>query len=174
MGVFSKFKRITRLSEPRAIAVDEDLGVLCAPITGRVVAMADVPDPVFSGGMLGKGCAVWPDESVVYAPVSGAVTVAMGHAVGIVSDEGLEVLVHVGVDTVNMRGDGFEAFAEVGERVRVGQPLMRIDRAKIEAAGHPDCVVLAVGNSDEFNLVEVMVETGCVVVAGAPMVRVRA
>ena len=174
MGLFGKFRQTARPTAPRAIAVEASPGVLCAPVAGRVIAMADVPDPVFSGEVLGKGCAVWPVDSVVYAPVAGVVTVAMGHAVGIEGDDGVEVLVHVGVDTVEMHGDGFEVFAKVGARVRAGQPLVRIDRAKIEAAGHPDCVVLAVSNSAELADIALAAGAGAVVEAGEPLVRVSA
>ena len=98
--------------------------------------MADVPDPVFGGEVLGKGCAVWPEDDLVYAPCDGKVTVTMGHAVGLQSDSGIEVLVHVGVDTVNMNGDGFEGFVKADDVVKAGQPILKIDRAKIAAAGY--------------------------------------
>ena len=101
--------------------------------------MADVPDPVFSGEVLGKGCAVWPEDDLVYAPCDGKVPVTMGHAVGLQSDSGIEVLAHVGVDTVNMNGDGFEGFVKADDVVKAGQPMLKIDRAKIAAAGYMDC-----------------------------------
>lgn len=117
---------------------------------GKVIKMADVPDPVFGGEVLGKGCAVWPEDDLVYAPCDGKVTVTMGHAVGLQSDSGIEVLVHVGVDTVNMNGDGFEGFVKADDVVKAGQPMLKIDRAKIAAAGYKDCVVVAVSNTAEF------------------------
>ncbi len=120
--------------------------------------MADVPDPVFGGEVLGKGCAVWPEDDLVYAPCDGKVTVTMGHAVGLQSDSGIEVLVHVGVDTVNMNGDGFEGFVKAYDVVKAGQPILKIDRAKIAAAGYKDCVVVAVSNTAEFADVELTVE----------------
>ena len=114
--------------------------MLCSPVKGKVIKMADVPDPVFGGEVLGKGCAVWPEDDLVYAPCDGKVTVTMGHAVGLQSDSGIEVLVHVGVDTVNMNGDGFEGFVKADDVVKAGQPILKIDRAKIAAAGYKDCV----------------------------------
>ncbi len=87
--------------------------------------MADVPDPVFGGEVLGKGCAVWPEDDLVYAPCDGKVTVTMGHAVGLQSDSGIEVLVHVGVDTVNMNGDGFEGFVKATTLLKLVSPYAR-------------------------------------------------
>ena len=145
--------------------------VLCAPASGCVVAMDDVPDPVFAAGMLGAGCAVWPDEGVACAPAAGVVSAAMPHAVGIAGDCGAELLVHVGIDTVEMRGQGFELLVAQGDRVEAGQPLVRFDRKRVAAAGHPDCVVLAVTNSADMLSVDLLVEPGGEVFAGDELVR---
>ena len=142
------------------------------PVKGKVIKMADVPDPVFGGEVLGKGCAVWPEDDLVYAPCDGKVTVTMGHAVGLQSDSGIEVLVHVGVDTVNMNGDGFEGFVKADDVVKAGQPILKIDRAKIAAAGYKDCVVVAVSNTAEFADVELTVEAESAVAAGDAIVKV--
>lgn len=177
MGLFDVFKKKAAPEPaapavPAAVAAEAAPGVLCAPVAGRVVAMADVPDPVFSGGALGRGCAVWPQGDVVYAPVAGTVTASMGHAVGIAGDDGCEVLIHVGIDTVEMQGKGFTAYAEQGSHVEAGQPVLGIDRAAIAAAGHPDCVVVAVSNSDDFADVALLAEPEGTVAAGAAMIRV--
>lgn len=177
MGFFDMFKKKAAPEPeapvaPAAVSAEAGPGVLCAPVSGRVVAMADVPDPVFSGGALGKGCAVWPEGDVVYAPVSGTVTAAMGHAVGLAGDDGCEVLVHVGIDTVEMQGQGFTSYAGQGAHVEAGQPVLGIDRAAIKAAGHPDCVVMAVSNSDDFADVALVAEAETTVSAGAALVRV--
>ena len=114
MGLFDMFKKKAEpatAAAPSSISASAGADVLCSPVKGKVIKMADVPDPVFGGEVLGKGCAVWPEDDLVYAPCDGKVTVTMGHAVGLQSDSGIEVLVHVGVDTVNMNGDGFEGFA---------------------------------------------------------------
>ena len=113
MGLFDMFKKKAEpaaAAAPASISASAGADVLCSPVKGKVIKMADVPDPVFGGEVLGKGCAVWPEDDLVYAPCDGKVTVTMGHAVGLQSDSGIEVLVHVGVDTVNMNGDGFEGF----------------------------------------------------------------
>lgn len=182
MGLFDVFKGVGATAEKKAAAADavpaavdaaETPGVLCAPVAGRVVAMADVPDPVFARGMLGDGCGVWPSESVVYAPLSGEVTVAMSHAVDI-TGAGVEALVHVGLDTVEMGGDGFELFVKPGDHVDAGQPLVRIDREKIAAAGHKDCVVVAVSNSADLAGVRLAVDADSTVSAGAALLEVSA
>lgn len=145
--------------------------MLRASVSGRVAAMGDVPDPVFSAGMLGAGCAVWPDEDVAYAPAAGTVSAAMPHAFGIAADDGVELLVHVGIDTVEMCGEGFELLVSQGDHVEAGQPLVRFDRERVAAAGHPDCVVLAVTNSADMTCVDLLVEPGEEVFAGDEFVK---
>ena len=175
MGLFDMFKKKEAPSAPVAPAnIDAQAGadVLCAPVSGKVIAMSDVPDPVFSGEILGKGCAVWPEGDIVYAPVNGKVTVTMGHAVGIMSDSGVEGLVHVGVDTVNLQGKGFTGYVKQGDQVVAGQPVLKMDRAVIAEAGYKDCVVLAVSNSAEFEAVELAVEPETTVAAGSVVVKV--
>ena len=174
MGFLDKLRSLAGGAAPAPVSADHTPGVLCSPASGRVVALADVPDPVFAGEALGKGCAVWPDESTIYAPIAGTVTVAMPHAVGITGEDGVEVLVHIGIDTVEMRGSGFEVFVDAGSRVAAGQPIIRIDREKIREAGHPDCVVLAVSNSDQLSGVELEVTAGSRVQAGRALVKVVA
>ena len=118
MGLFDMFKKKAEpaaAAAPASISASAGADVLCSPVKGKVIKMADVPDPVFGGEVLGKGCAVWPEDDLVYAPCDGKVTVTMGHAVGLQSDNGIEVLVHVGVDTVNMNGDGFEGFVKADD-----------------------------------------------------------
>ena len=170
MGLFDMFKKKAEpaaAAAPASISTSAGADVLCSPVKGKVIKMADVPDPVFSGEVLGKGCAVWPEDDLVYAPCDGKVTVTMGHAVGLQSDSGIEVLVHVGVDTVNMNGDGFEGFVKADDVVKAGQPMLKIDRAKIAAAGYKDCVVVA-----EFADVELTVEAESAVAAGDAIVKV--
>lgn len=176
MGLFDMFKKKEAPAAAPAVpaSIDAKAGadVLCSPVAGKVIAMSEVPDPVFSGEVLGKGCAVWPEDEVVYAPVSGKVTVTMGHAVGIMSDSGVEVLVHVGVDTVNLQGKGFTGYVGQGDQVVAGQPVLKMDRSVIAEAGYKDCVVVAVSNSAEFESVEMAVEAEATVAAGDVVVTV--
>lgn len=144
---------------------------LLSPADGLVEALADVPDLVFSVGMLGAGCCVWPDEGVVCAPAAGAVGAAMPHAVGISTGD-VEVLVHIGVDTVEMGGKGFELLVRQGQRVEAGQALVRFDREAVAAAGHSDCVVVTVTNSADMAAVELAAEPGVEIWSGEPLLRV--
>ncbi len=176
MGLFDVFKKKAAEpaapAKPAAVEAEEAAGVLCAPASGRAIKMTDVPDPVFGGEMMGKGCAVYPDSDVVYAPVSGTVSVLMPHAVGINTADGIEVLCHVGVDTVDMNGDGFTSLVAQGDSVVAGQPCIKIDRKKIADAGHPDCVVLIVTNTADYAAVDMLVEADSTVAAGKAVVKV--
>lgn len=176
MGLFDRFKKKAAApaapATPDAVSAAEAPDTLCAPVTGRVIKMSDVPDPVFSGEVLGKGCAIWPDEEVVYAPISGTVSVTMGHAVGITSADGVEVLVHVGVDTVDMEGKGFTGYVKQGDAVKAGQPVLKMTKSAIAEAGHPDCVVLAVSNTADFADVALTADPESTVSAGAAVVKV--
>ncbi len=165
MGLFDRFRK----SAPSPIQAQASPATLCAPMSGRVIAMDEVPDPVFSEGMLGSGCAVWPSHDVVYAPCSGTVTVAMGHAVAMTADDGAEVLVHVGVDTVSLNGQGFTGYVKQGDHVAAGQPLIKIDRPFIAEKGLPDCVVLAVSNTADFADVRLAQAVGTTALAGQPL-----
>ena len=131
-------------------------GTVAAPVKGTVVAMENLPDETFAAGVLGKGVGVQPESGVVTAPFSGKVTqvAETGHAIGLESADGLEVLIHVGVDTVDMNGVGFTPKVKVGDTVRPGQEILAFDRAAIKKAGHPDVVVVMLTNADDFGTVE--------------------
>ena len=149
MGLFDKLfgGKATTPAKPEAVMTTGDI---CAPVTGRVEETSSIPDPVFACEAMGKTVAIWPDGDVVYAPVAGSITTAMPHAVGIVGDNGGEVLVHIGVDTVSMNGEGFTIWRKVGDHVDAGAPLVSFDRDKVKAAGHPDIVMTIVTNSDDL------------------------
>lgn len=143
MGLYDGCKDAKRAEGPDPLQI-------LSPATGRVVRMADIPDPVFSEGMVGVSVGVWPDDDEVRCPVDGTVTAAMPHAYGISTPGGVEVIVHVGVDTVEMRGEGFDVRVAKGLRVLAGQTLVRVDRGKVSQAGYPDVVILVVSNTDEL------------------------
>jgi len=110
-----------------------------SPFSGMVIPIEEVPDPVFSAKMLGDGLAVKPEMGVAVAPVKGRITVlhSAGHAFAVQSDEApLAVLVHIGLDTVKMKGEGFQIQAKVGDEVEPGQPIVRFDLQAIARAGH--------------------------------------
>ncbi|VPB24292.1 putative sucrose-specific phosphotransferase system (PTS), IIABC component [Streptococcus pneumoniae] len=125
---------------------------LVTPIVGDVVALADVNDPVFSSGAMGPGIAVKPSQGVVYAPADAEVSIAFptGHAFGLKTRNGAEVLIHVGIDTVSMNGDGFEAKVAQGNKVKAGDVLGTFDSNKIAAAGLDDTTMVIVTNTADY------------------------
>ena len=154
---------------PKAELVAGQEVVLTAPLNGTVVALEDVPDPVFSSGAVGKGAGIEPSDGAsikVVAPADGSVVVApsSGHAYGLALDNGLEILIHVGIDTVNLAGQGFDVKVAKGDRVKAGQTLVVVDRAVIEEAGYKLVTPVLVTNYMNFAEVEVIasgdIETG--------------
>ncbi|WP_088815996.1 MULTISPECIES: beta-glucoside-specific PTS transporter subunit IIABC [Listeria] len=126
--------------------------VLVSPIEGDVITLAEVKDEAFSSGALGKGAAVVPTEGKLYAPASGTITTIFptGHAVGITTDDGGEVLMHVGMDTVQLNGEHFTTHVKQGDRVEKGQLLTEFDIAKIVAAGYDITTPIIVTNSEKY------------------------
>ncbi|WP_178085832.1 glucose PTS transporter subunit IIA, partial [Streptococcus ruminantium] len=125
---------------------------LLSPLSGDVVALETVNDPVFSSGAMGKGLAVKPTEGLVYAPADAEVTIAFetGHAYGLKTASGAELLIHIGIDTVSMNGDGFEKLVVAGSKVKAGDPIAKFDAAKIAAAGLDDTTMVIVTNTADF------------------------
>ena len=130
--------------------------ILGAECKGTVVPMENIPDEVFSQGILGQCIGIDPAEGKVFAPVDGEITQApdSGHALGLMSTGGIEVLIHVGVDTVDMNGDGFTPRVKEGDKVKKGQLLLEMDLDKIAAAKHPAVVITVITNTDDFASVE--------------------
>lgn len=154
MGFFDKLFGTKKVEKPEAIAVTTEKGAVYAPAAGKVEPMSSLPDPVFSSGAMGPCLGVWPADGNVYAPVSGTVTAAMPHAFGFLGDDGVEVLIHVGIDTVSMNGDGFTLWAKQGDRVAAGEALLTFDRDKVAKAGYKDIVMTIITNSDDFSTIE--------------------
>ena len=123
--------------------------VVNAPVAGHVIALDETGDPVFASRALGEGVGIQPTDSEVVAPVSGVLqTVAeTGHAFGIKTDDGVEVLVHVGIDTVKMNGEGFAVKVKADERVNAGDPLVSVDFAKVKDAGYSTTTLMTVLNT---------------------------
>ena len=122
------------------------------PIVGDVVALSDVNDPVFSSGAMGQGIAVKPSQDVVYAPADAEVTIVFptGHAYGLKTANGAEILIHVGIDTVSMNGEGFDQKVAQGDKVKAGDVLGTFDSAKIAAAGLDNTTMVIVTNTADF------------------------
>ncbi len=138
---------------PENVVMSCGAGEIKAPTAGKVIPREQIPDETFASGVLGDGVAIEPTDEYVYAPFDGTIsTVAESkHAVGISGAGDMELLIHVGVDTVAMNGDGFEVFVKEGEEVKAGQKLIHFDRKKIAAAGHPDCVVTLLTNAEDYD-----------------------
>ena len=132
---------------------------LNAFLTGKVIPLKEVGDGVFSEGVMGDGLAIIPENDTLYAPADAEVSVLMeesGHACGLTLENGMEILLHVGIDTVEMKGDGFEYLVSQNQKVKAGTPLIRFDRDKIKAAGHPDvtvCIITEEGNAKNIQFI---------------------
>ena len=155
-----------------------------SPLSGHIVSLDESGDPVFASRALGEGVAIQPTDSTVVAPVSGVLsTVAeTGHAFGIKTDGGIEVLVHIGIDTVDMDGEGFAVVVAKGERIAAGEPLATVDFGKVAAAGHSVVVVVTVVNAAELTVVTPLIGDGSgdnnggdckTVSAGSPIIDVE-
>ena len=147
---------------------------VCAPVRGRAVALRDVGDPAFSQGMLGEGLAFQPSSDVVCAPVTGIVAAdtSTNHALVIRSQEGLEVLVHVGLDTAGLRGRGFVPLVSRGEAVERGQELLRFDRELVVRSGLDPVVVMTLTELGQASSVRALCEPGREVSCGEPVLEV--
>ena len=133
--------------------------ILASPIKGEKVFLSEVPDDVFASQVMGKGLGINPSDNVVTAPTNGVVTAAFptGHAVGITSEDGVEVLIHVGIDTVELEGQGFKLLVDTGETVKAGQPLIEFDRSLITQSGYSPIVIVVVTNTNKYT--DVLVST---------------
>jgi len=131
-----------------------------APLDGTIVDLAQVEDPAFARGMIGPGIAIAPTSTTIVSPLAGTVVLlfATKHAVAIMSPTGVEVLVHVGMDTVQLKGAGFEAHVTRGQEVQVGTPLITFDPAVIASAGHPLTTPVVVTNAKKFGAPVVVAE----------------
>ena len=143
-------KEVVEANEAAAPVLSDE--TIVSPIVGQMVDLKDVNDPVFSSGAMGQGVAVKPSEGVVYAPADAEVTIAFatGHAYGLKTAKGAEILIHVGIDTVSMNGDGFDQKVAQGDKVKAGDVLGTFDAAKIAAAGLDDTTMVIVTNTADY------------------------
>lgn len=147
--------------------------VVAAPVAGTLVQLADVNDKVFASKALGEGVGIVPTTGAITAPASGVVVTAAdtGHAFGIKTDDGVEILVHVGIDTVQLGGRGFRVAVVKDQRVNVGDPLVEVDLAEVEKAGFDPTTIVTVTNT--FAMTSVTPRTSATVAAGEPVIDVR-
>lgn len=144
MGLFDMFKK------------KEEGIVLGAPMAGKCVSIKEVPDPTFGEEILGKGIAVIPSDGHVYAPADGTISTVFptGHAAGLTTADGAELLIHIGLDTVELKGEPFEIKVESGQSVKKGDLLIVADLDKIKAAGKQIITPMVICNSDAYAGVE--------------------
>lgn len=143
-------------SEASVVAVEEIVDIkqdiIASPLIGNVVALENVPDEVFASGAMGKGIAIAPSDGVVVAPANAEVSLVFptNHAIGLKTENGAEILIHIGMDTVSLAGKGFKNFVEVGDKVTPGQKLLEFDLNAIKAAGLPVITPIIITNTDAY------------------------
>ena len=141
-----------KAAEPVAELKELKQEIIASPMIGQVVKLENVPDEVFASGAMGKGIAIDPADGTVVAPAAGEITLVFptGHAIGMRTENGAEILIHVGMDTVSLAGKGFNTFVQVGDKVDAGQKLLEFDLATIREANLPVISPVIVTNSTEF------------------------
>lgn len=138
--------------EPLALLKEIQQEIVASPLEGTIVPLTDVPDPVFASGAMGKGLAIEPSQGILYAPAKGEVTLLFPskHALGMRTENGAEILFHIGMDTVSLQGAGFDSFVEVGDRIEAGQKLLAFDIEKIREAGLPVTTPIIITNTSLY------------------------
>lgn len=134
----------------------ENKKVIGSPAKGQAVALGEVNDPTFAEEMLGKGAAVIPEEGKIYAPADGEIGMVFDtlHAVSMTTDFGAEILIHIGLDTVKMKGEGFTGHVKAGDHVKKGDLLLEVDLEKVKAAGYDTITPVIVCNTPDYSSVE--------------------
>lgn len=134
--------------------------IITSPIKGTAMPLSDVKDEVFSKGSMGKGIAIDPETDIVKSPVNGEIIMAYptGHAIGLRSDDGVEVLIHIGMDTVNLNGKGFELKAKQGDKVKIGDELVKFDKQVIKDADLSDIIPIVITNTNKYHEVKPLVK----------------
>lgn len=133
-------------------AIETKPGVVYNPIQGEIIPMDQIPDETFASGVLGQGCGIIPEQGLVVAPFDGEVTTVAEtkHALGLASKDGIEILIHVGMDTVSLNGEGFEVLCAEEDQVKAGQPLLKFDIGFIKSKNLPTTTAVMVTNADDY------------------------
>ena len=168
--MFGFLKKNDKAEKAAAVETGEVIG---APIKGTAVPSSEISDPTFREEMLGKGMAIRPAEGKVYAPADGRIEVMIEsmHAVSMVSDGGAEILLHIGLDTVALKGKHFTGHVKEGDRVKKGDLLLEFDQKAIEAAGYDMISPVIICNSDDYR--DITRYTGQEVQPGDPVMRLE-
>lgn len=153
MGIFDIFKNKTKQEEN---VIETEKGCIYMPIEGEVITLEEINDGVFSAEILGKGCGIKPAKGKVYAPFDAEIIQVADtkHAIGLMSKDGIELLIHVGMDTVAMNGAGFEPLVKTGDKVKCGQLIMNFSMDEIKKAGYVTTTALVITNTDSFETIE--------------------
>ena len=154
----------TQTTETETVSDTASLAVITtiqSPMSGTAMNLSEVPDPAFASGALGNGFGVEPNDGKVTSPITGQVMMVFEtkHAIGLVAENGVEVMIHVGLDTVNMKGEGFTAHVKAGDQVKVGDLLLEVDLDAVKAAGHPTVTPIVITNTANYQAVE-LIKTG--------------
>ncbi len=133
-----------------SVSKDEVICSLYAPVNGTVIPQSEIPDEVFSTGMLGEGIGIIPDDGYFVSPVKGTVVdiTPTLHAYSLLSDDGAEILLHIGIDTVELKGKGFESFVKTGQKIDVGTPLAKVNLDIIKKEGFSNVTAMIIINPD--------------------------
>lgn len=155
--MFKLFKKQKNAPEPR----QAEHFTLASPLTGRAVPLEEVPDPTFADKILGGGAAVIPECNVLTSPADGVIDSIPDtrHAVMMTTDSGIELLMHIGIDTVELKGQHYRALVSPGDKVTAGQPLIEFDRDAIIQAGYETVTPVIITNSDVFRIRQVFLGT---------------
>lgn len=150
MGLFSKLRKKEESKEERRISIHEEAGCIYSPVNGKTAALESLQDGMFSEKILGDGIAVTPSDGEFTAPVTGTVESAFptGHAYGIRTESGVEILIHIGLDTVELNGKGFQSHVQQGQKVKAGDPIATVDLDAVKNGGYPTetMVIVTSGN----------------------------
>ncbi len=151
-----------------------DPSLIYAPVDGRLTALEDFADPLFAEAVLGPGIVIEPEDGMVYAPFMGEVTSVSEskNAIGLKCFTGVEVLIHIGVDTVRMKGEGFQVVAEKGKKIRTGDVLITFDPEGIKEAGLVNSVAVVVPNADKFDGIILAAQPGDAIKHGERLLQV--
>ena len=154
----------TQTTETETVSDTASLAVITtiqSPMSGTAMNLSEVPDPAFASGALGNGFGVEPNDGKVTSPITGQVMMVFEtkHAIGLVAENGVEVMIHVCLDTVNMKGEGFTAHVKAGDQVKVGDLLLEVDLDAVKAAGHPTVTPIVITNTANYQAVE-LIKTG--------------
>jgi len=157
----------------KAFGIEKKVLKILAPVDGAVVPVSEVNDPVFSEEIIGKGLALKPLVGRLVSPVNGVVSKLFDtcHAVSITSEDGIEILIHIGLDTVRLKGECFTALAKTGDAVKIGDGLIKFDKERIVTAGYDIITPVIVCNPDDYNAFEM--RTGQNVKAGDELILLR-